>query len=167
LNPHGRLVLALLTVLSFNSCIPTTSTPCLLPSSIYGSRTYTLQEQIQTMHSLSSSRSFSHYPVLIPWSSQQEVRVVGVPVPCCHARVLIWNVLLLPSQEARVAAPFFVDGSFMSALAHFMWREDSDCPMFFTVRNVSTVKTFKTRRLHLFVFHHQSHRLQCSSNSSK
>jgi hypothetical protein len=73
--------------------------------------------------SLSSSRS-----------SQQEVKkVVCVGATCSIMRVLIWNVLLLPSQKARAAAPLqrFLDGSFMAALAHFMLREDSDCPMFF------------------------------------
>jgi hypothetical protein len=87
------------------------------------------------MHSLSSSRYFSHYPVLIPRSSQQEVKVVSVRAPCYHARALIWTILLLPSQQARAAAP--LQGLWtvpsMAALAHFMLREDSDYPMFFTV----------------------------------
>jgi hypothetical protein len=70
------------------------------------SRTYTSRTNtVQTMHSLSSSRPFSHYSVLVPWSYQEEVKVVGVRAPCYHARVLIWNVLLLPSQQAQAAAP--------------------------------------------------------------
>jgi hypothetical protein len=70
------------------------------------SRTYTSRTNtVQTMHSLSSSRPFSHYPVLIPWSYQEVVKIVGVRAPCNHARVLIWNVLLLPGQEAQAAAP--------------------------------------------------------------